>query len=71
MKVGFNGGTISQWNPQRSGGGKLPEPPPSPDPAKRPTPVGAWTLDFNKPHQDSIERDVDILTPAPGSRMAR
>ena len=63
VKVGFNGGTISQWYPQRSGGEKLPEPPPSPDPVKKPTPISAWTLDFNKPYQGAIEWDIDILTP--------
>ena len=64
VKVGFNGGTISQWYPQRSGGEKLPEPAPSPDPANKPTPISAWILDFNKPYQGGIEWDIDILTPA-------
>ena len=64
VKVGFDGGTISQWYPQRSGGEKLPEPPPSPDPANKPTPISAWTLDFTKKYQGSIEWDVDILPPA-------
>lgn len=61
VKVGFNGGTISQWYPQRSGGETLPEPAPSPDPAKSPTPISAWTLDFNKPWKGSIKWDIDIL----------
>lgn len=64
VKVDFNGGTISQWYPQRSGGETLPEPPPSADPKNKPTPLSAWTLDFNKPYQGSIEWDIDILTPA-------
>lgn len=63
VKVGFNGGTISQWYPQRSAGEKLPEPAASPNPLKSPTPISAWTLDFNKPYQGSIEWDIDILTP--------
>jgi hypothetical protein len=62
VKVGFDGGTISQWYPQRSGGETLPEPPPSPDPSNKPTPFSAWTLDFNKPYQGGIEWDVEILT---------
>lgn len=61
VKVGFNGGTISQWYPQRSGGESLPEPLPSLDPVKFPTPLAAWTLDFNKPYQGSIAWDIDIL----------
>lgn len=63
VKVGFNGGTISQWYPQRSGGEALPQPPPPADPIKTPTPLTAWMLDFNKPYQGSIEWDIDILTP--------
>ena len=64
VKVGFNGGTISQWYPQRSGGETLPEPPHPSDPAKNPTPLSAWTLDFNQPYHGSIEWDIDILSPA-------
>ncbi|MEO5713137.1 MAG: hypothetical protein ABIT37_06585 [Luteolibacter sp.] len=64
VKVGFEGGTISQWYPQRSGGEKLPEPPPSSDPTNKPTPISAWTLDFSKNYRGSIEWQVDILTPA-------
>ncbi|MEO5913560.1 MAG: hypothetical protein ABIS50_04970 [Luteolibacter sp.] len=63
VKVGFNGGTISQWYPQRSGGETLPEPAPSSDPTNKPTPLSAWTLDFNKSYQGAIEWDIDILTP--------
>jgi hypothetical protein len=63
VKVGFKGGTISQWYPQRSGGEKLPQPAPAADPIKKPTPLSAWTLDFSKPYQGSIEWDIDILTP--------
>ena len=63
VKVGFAGGTISQWYPQRSGGETLPEPPPSPDPKNKPTPLAAWTLDFAKPYRGAIEWDVDVLDP--------
>lgn len=62
VKVGFQGGTISQWYPQRSGGEKLPEPPPAADPVKLPTPLSAWKLDFNKPYRGAIEWDIDILS---------
>ncbi len=62
VKVGFNGGTISQWYPQRSGGEVLPEPKPSPDPVKSPTPPGAWTVDFNEHRKGSIEWDVEVMT---------
>jgi hypothetical protein len=64
VKVGFNGGTISQWYPQRSAGEKLPEPPPSPDPVKSPTPLAAWKLDFSKPWRGSIEWQVEVLPPS-------
>lgn len=64
VKVGFEGGTISQWYPQRSGGETLPEPPPSPDPQKKPTPLNAWLLDFNKPYRGAIEWEIDVLSPA-------
>ncbi len=64
VKVGFEGGTISQWYPQRSGGEILPVPPPSPDPKNKPTPLSAWTLDFNKPYRGGIEWEIDILPPA-------
>ncbi|GAA5116891.1 hypothetical protein GCM10023212_04500 [Luteolibacter yonseiensis] len=64
VKVGFDGGTISQWYPQRSGGEMLPWPVPSANPIAKPTPLSAWTLDFNKPYRGFIEWDIDILTPA-------
>ncbi|MBB5352492.1 hypothetical protein HNR46_002738 [Haloferula luteola] len=50
VKVGFSGGTISQWYPSRSGGevfeGK----------------EGQW-LDFAEPYQGAIEWSVDVLSP--------
>jgi len=63
VKVGFEGGTISQWYPDRSGGETLPEPAPSPDPKGSPTPLEKWTIDFSKPWRGGIEWDVDVLTP--------
>ena len=48
VKVGFNGGTISQWYPRRSGGETLPEPPPAADPVNHPTPLAAWTHRFHQ-----------------------
>jgi hypothetical protein len=62
VKVGFDGGTISLWYPQRSGGEVLPEPEPSPDPVKSPTPLSAWTVDFNEHRNGSIEWDVEVMT---------
>ncbi len=64
VKVGFEGGTISQWYPQRSGGETLPEPPPSSDPKNKPTPLSAWLLDFNKLYRGAIEWEIDVLSPA-------
>jgi hypothetical protein len=64
VSVGFTGGTISQWYPDRSGGETLPEPAPPADPLKNPTPIEKWTLDFSKPYQGAIEWDVDVLSPA-------
>jgi hypothetical protein len=63
VKVGFEGGTISQWYPQRSGGETLPEPPPAADPKNQPTPRAAWLLDFAKPYRGAIEWDVEVLAP--------
>jgi hypothetical protein len=63
VKVGFNGGTISQWYPDRTGGETLPVPPPPADP-KKPLPIADWTLDFSKPWQGSIEWKGRVLSPA-------
>lgn len=63
VKVGFEGGTISQWYPQRSAGERLPEPVPPLDPATMPTPLVAWTLDFSKTWRGSIEWQVEVLPP--------
>lgn len=63
VKVGFEGGSISQWYPGRSGGETLPEPAPPADPVKSPTPLTAWNIDFSKPYKGGIEWDVEVLTP--------
>ena len=57
VKVGFQGGTISQWYPDRTGGEVLPVPPAQ---AK----AADWTLDFSKPWQGSIEWQARVLSPA-------
>lgn len=62
VKVGFQGGTISQWYPNRTGGEIMPPPPPLPehptaeDHAKR-------VLDFTKPRRGSIEWQARVLSP--------
>ncbi|MES2922505.1 MAG: hypothetical protein V4819_13210 [Verrucomicrobiota bacterium] len=63
VKVGFEGGTISQWYPGRSGGETLPEPPPTLGPVKSPVPADLWKMDFAKPYRGGIEWDVDVLSP--------
>lgn len=69
VKIGFEGGTISQWYPERSGGDTPPEPPAPADPEKNPTPLKAWLLDFNQPYHGSIEWDVDVLSPADSAKQ--
>lgn len=63
VKVGFNGGSISQWYPQRSGGEKMPEPAPSADPINKPTPLSEWTIDFSKSWKGGIEWNINVLSP--------
>ncbi len=62
VTVGFEGGTISQWFPERSGGQILPEPPRSAD--GKPPPPDAWLFDFSPPRRGQIEWDVEVLSPA-------
>jgi len=57
VAVGFEGGTISQWYPDRSGGEVLPVPP-------APATAADWTLDFSKPWRGSIEWRARVLSPA-------
>jgi len=62
VKVGFKGGTISQWYPNRSGGETLP---PLPELPKNPTPedLAKQVLDFSTPWNGSIEWQVRVLSP--------
>jgi hypothetical protein len=68
VKVGFNGGTISQWYPDRSEGDILPEPAPPADPKKNPTPSEKWRIDFTKDYKGSIAWNVEVLSPEETAR---
>ncbi|MEP4076627.1 hypothetical protein [Haloferula sp.] len=57
VNVGFNGGTISQWYPERSGGEQILRTDPE---SGKPLPF----LDFAKPYSGSIEWQIDVLSPA-------
>lgn len=70
VKVGFEGGTISQWYPERSGGEVLPEPPPPENKPSQPMAIEPWRIDFSKPYHGSVEWKVDVLSPEQ-SRAAR
>jgi hypothetical protein len=64
VTVGFEGGTISQWYPQRSGGEILPVPPPAEEeltPAQR---QERMRIDFSKGWKGSIEWQARVLSPA-------
>jgi hypothetical protein len=63
VKVGFEGGTISQWYPERSGGEVLPMPviPEGTPPELR---HQKMTLDFSKGWKGSIEWQTRVLSPA-------
>jgi len=62
VKVGFAGGTISQWYPDRSAGETLP---PLPALPKQPSPedLAKQILDFSKPYRGSIEWRARVLSP--------
>lgn len=64
VDVGFNGGTISQWYPSRSGGDSLPLPKIPADPKLNPVSPEDWRIDFSKGYQGRITWDVDVLSPA-------
>lgn len=68
VQVGFNGGTISQWYPARSGGESLPLPEPPADPFNQPLPASAWLIDFSKPYRGDISWEVDVLSPEESRR---
>jgi hypothetical protein len=70
VKVGFEGGTISQWYPERSGGETLPEPPAPEKTPVQPMSLEPWRIDFSKPYRGSVEWDVEVLSPE-RSRAAR
>ncbi|MBK1883252.1 hypothetical protein JIN85_12570 [Luteolibacter pohnpeiensis] len=65
VEVGFNGGTISQWYPSRSGGETPPEPKPLPPNQVANGKINVlrdWSLDFSKGWNGSIQWDVDVLS---------
>ena len=68
VHVGFNGGTISQWYPARSGGESLPLPEPPADPLNHPHPASAWLIDFSKPYRGDISWDIEVLSPEESRR---
>jgi len=55
VKVGFNGGSISQWYPQRTSGDSLPKVP------KFLTPEKQLKLDFSSPYEGAIEWDLTSI----------
>lgn len=55
VKVGFEGGTISQWFPERSGGETFRQLPGN-------SAAGPRYMDFSKPYTGSIEWEVDVLS---------
>jgi hypothetical protein len=59
VRVGFNGGSISQWFPARSGGET---PPPAPKMATFGSPGG--DIDFAKGYNGSIEWNVQVQPPS-------
>jgi len=61
VRVDFDGGTISQWYPQRSAGETLPE-------AVGPL-VAPLVLDFASPYRGAIEWDVEVLAPQPSREI--
>ena len=74
VKVDFNGGAISQWYPQRSGGESVPKmniksptpaPKPGDPPAKPLTPEQVFKIrggiDFSTKRTGAIEWEVDVL----------
>lgn len=64
VKVGFEGGTISQWYPQRSGGEILPVPPPSEQELTYEQRQERMRIDFSKGWKGSIEWKARVLSPA-------
>ncbi len=56
VAVGFEGGTISQWYPERSGGERLED-------YFRHRPEDQQWIDFSRAYQGSIEWEIDVLSP--------
>jgi hypothetical protein len=65
VQVGFNGGSISQWFPERSGG----EIPPS-APLLRVFGAKGGDIDFAKNYQGGIEWNVQVQPPSPDDNAA-
>ncbi|WP_035612068.1 hypothetical protein [Haloferula sp. BvORR071] len=64
VKVGFEGGTISQWYPERSGGEVLPAIPDSSDGFTPAQWMERIRVDFSKGWKGSIEWKARVLSPA-------
>lgn len=62
VKVGFQGGTVSQWFPQRSAGERLPEP----EEGKGGSwlDLSPWTIDYGQRREGWIEWKVKVLSPS-------
>ncbi|MGB6219579.1 hypothetical protein [Haloferula sp.] len=60
VEVEFEGGTIAQWYPERSGGEVVT----TPNPSILPKPDLPKFLDFAKPYTGSIEWQIDVLSPS-------
>lgn len=63
VKVGFNGGTISQWYPERSGGEVMPQPPRPTEELTAAQHAERWRVDFAKSWKGSIEWKARVLSP--------
>ena len=63
VKVGFEGGTISQWYPERSGGEIVPLNLPVAAVGDEEATTTPNILDFAKPYTGSIEWKLDVLSP--------
>ena len=63
IRIGFEGGTISQWYPQRSGGEILPVPP-TREELTAAEKIERMRIDFSKGWKGSIEWKARVLSPA-------
>lgn len=66
VRVGFQGGTISQWFPRRSGGEVLPEP--EVGKGGSPFDLEPWTLDYGVRREGWIEWNARVLSPEESRR---